>query len=132
MQSRIHWIESDKSSNNWSYNWKKVIIIVMKSEMDQFFWNNIFFLLQMTHLLWDWESSDYYFHSTKHVIPNVKQLGFRNTSCAQLRQEGNVKWIKLVERNVKSSSLLPFTVHTTRPPYSFLPHPKSKSAAVIM
>jgi len=33
------------------YNWKKVINIVLKSEMDQFLWDNFF--LQMAHLLWD-------------------------------------------------------------------------------
>ena len=50
--------ESDENSINQSYKRKKVINIVLKSEMPQLFQDT--FLLQMTKLLWDGGSIIYF------------------------------------------------------------------------
>jgi len=44
----------NRMSINYSYNWKKVINVVLKSEMSQYSWKNIF--LQIVQLLCDRES----------------------------------------------------------------------------
>ena len=39
---KIYWIENDESNINYSYKGKKVVNIVLKSEMTQLFWDFFF------------------------------------------------------------------------------------------